>query len=63
MWTLIVTLTLMPDWSAEAAGSTSGYSVYGFQTEKACIDAGESVPSPKSNNYVRGNATFTCVKM
>ena len=61
-WTLIVTASMLPLYGQSGAAGF-GYSVHGFATEQRCIDAGNKVPSPASNDRIRGSAKFVCVPM
>lgn len=62
MWTLIVVATMLPDWNNETPGGVAMLESNGFKTEQQCIDAGNKVPAPASNSYVKSRSTFTCVQ-
>lgn len=61
-WTLIVTASMLPLFGQTGAAGF-GYSVHGFATKQDCINAGNNVPSPASNNRIAGSAKFVCVPM
>lgn len=62
LWTLIVTLTLSSN-HPQKGESTSGYAVYGFQSESACLKAGDRVPVPSGGSWSKGSASYVCVPM
>lgn len=62
MYTLIITASMLA-YDYRGGNAVDVEHVYGFQTYQACVDAGNKVASPQSNQHTKGQALFVCVSM
>ena len=61
LYTLIIVTALIPTYDYRSGGNLSTYSVPGFSSEAACLDAAKRVQIPADGSYHKTKAIFTCV--